>query len=279
MRFGNLSSPVWIVSVICSGLVSLAANALEPPRELLEAEAKYSKAIQSHLENSSSELDTRKKLSELNNSFLNHLRKISPELLARNSEYGPMLTERIEILKWKISHSSEVSELDARKAFQDLRGKKEEAETVTKIENLDAPTGELECREEGEEVKVGEAFEIKGKTKSIPDTHVVQVFAVPNWKGLFPRENRKTPNRRFTVSETPTEVWAGQMEFHLMALPEKVMNEIDLYKVARQRWEAGGFTKDSVPVFNGMPTRNIYLDTLEKMGGLRLDTIKLTYVK
>ncbi len=250
------------------------------PRELEESDLKYEKAVESLLGKAVDDLDARKKLSELNKSFLKHLRDISPKLLARNPDYGSMLAGRVEILKWKTSFSLEVTELDARNAIESLSGAKVATEAAAAVvPDRGAPSGEMESRDEDGNIRAGDPFEIKGRTKNIPDDHVVQVFAAPRWKAIYTREARKIPDKRFALNEVASEVWAGSVEYYLMCVPLAVMDEIDVYMVARRRWEEGGFREDGIPVFKGQPTKNLYIDTLEKLGGIRLDTAKFTYLK
>lgn len=269
-----------MLCLLCVAFSSVSSAIAALPRELEDAEMKYGRAVKSILEKASDDLDTRKKLAALNESFLAHLRAMSPKLLARNADFGPILEARIEIIKWKTSFSKEITDLDARSDLKNLASKVNPETSVAKtVKGEDVPEGELGSREAGDSVKVGDYFELKGRTKNIPDDHVVQVFALPNWKGMFPREERKSKNKRFAVTETVSEVWVGQMEFYLMCLPAKVMDEVDLYVVERRRWEDGGFKEDAVPLFHGQPTKNLYQDALEELGAVKLSEVKLAYIR
>ncbi|MFD2256000.1 hypothetical protein ACFSSA_04870 [Luteolibacter algae] len=251
------------------------------PKALVDAEEKYSTAVHQILSKASSEAEARKNLSKLNDSFLNHLREISPKLLAEDRRLAPEIEQRIELIKGKRDHALEVATLDARLALQMLRNG-DEVVTAAKVPALgekDMPIGELNSKSDGEKVKIGNEIVLEGKGKNIPDDHQLQVFGMPYWNGLFPVLSPQTPERRFDIARTVSETWKGPVKYYLLSVPQDVMTDVRSYMVLRRQWEADEFEPSKVPSFRGGAAENIYLQTLIDLGAVKLGEVSFEIVE
>lgn len=256
------------------------------PKELAEAEGKYIESATERLSKSSDNEDAKKKLAALNQSFLKHLEGLHPKVLAVNHEGAADIEIRMRLMRSRLDSSLPLRTLDARRLLESLSGtvaqpaRPAQPVEVEKPPLLgDQPTGELSCREEGKRVKVGESFEIKGRTKDVPDGFTVSVFGGKTSAGLFPRENRKDPNRRFEVRGMSSEAWLGTVEHLLMIVPEAAMGEIEVWYTERRRWESAGFPREQTPLFRGRKASNLYRDDFLKAGAKILAEFKMDYVR
>lgn len=246
---------------------------VDAPPELSEAEGKYSGAVTKLLEKADNDAEARRKLAQLNQSFVNHLRELLPKVQARSPEQARLIAQRLSVMQSKLDASLQLGVLDGRVATDGAQGQTPPRKLGPQ------PEGSLDSREAGDKVKIGDRFEIKGKTKNVPDGHVVQVFGIPKWGGVFPKEDRKDPNRRFTLMASATESWLGPVQFVVLSMPEDLMKEIDAWILLRRRWEDAGFPAETKPPFRGVASTNIYLDQLLALGALKLAELKVEYVR
>lgn len=244
----------------------------------MEAENKYENAVKAILLKAESDAAARKNLSKLNLSFQDRLREIRPKIQAVTPSAAVTITERIELIGNKLNPTLEITVLDARQELKALREKTDASQmSGEEPDDRTKPSGTLECREDGKDVEIGETFEIEGKTRNIPDGHVIRIFGVPPFGGMFPLEDRKDNNRRFSLSVSASEAWLGKVGFYLMSVPGPLMEEIDSYIRARREWAANGFPEASTPRFRGNRIPNLYLSTLEAAGATKLSEIKVGY--
>lgn len=266
----------FVISIIAGGQSLTAAI----PKELGEAEAKYIESATERLSKASDDSDARKKLAVLNSSFLKHLEGMHPKILAASEEGAAAVQLRMQLMKGRLDSSLPLAQLDARSALQKMSGTSTQPAKPDKPPALGhVPTGEMSCREEGKRIQVGESFELKGKTKDIPEGFAVAVFGGKASSGLFPRENRKDPNRRFVVRGQSSETWLGPVEHVLMMVPEAAMIEIEAWYILRRKWESAGFPAGETPRFKGRPTSNLFREDYLKAGSTILAELKMEYVR
>lgn len=272
--------PGFLPAILICLFASLGDLAVALPKDLADAQEKYIESATARLGKASGDADAREKLAALNVSFLKHLEKLHPKILAVSPEGGAEVEVRILLMKRKLASTLPLATLDARDELKQMTGSAtpDGAPEPPRI-GEDEITGELSCREEGKRVKVGETFEIKGRTKGVPDGYVVSVFGGKTTAGLFPRENRKDPNRRFVVRGMSSETWLGSVEFLLMIVPEETMTEIEDWYQLRVRWATAGFPAGETPTFRGKPAGNLFRKDYIEAGARVLAEVGMEFAR
>lgn len=284
----KLNQPTRCATLIAWLFWSAAFCFATPPQELIEAESTYIESATKRLAEASGDADARKKLAALNSSFLKHLKKLHPKVLATSREGATEVEIRIQLMKQLQDSSLPLKTLDARPLLQTLSGPQQARKTAPPPPTTTPPqpqlgeklpTGELSSREEGKKIEAGKSFEIKGRTKDIPKGYTVAVFAGKTTASLFPQENRKDPNRRFSVNPRASDVWLGQVQFLLVILPDDVMDDIEAWYAVRNQWENAGFPRAETPSFRGRTMGSLYEKDLLQLGSRVLSRIEVEYTR